>query len=285
MCFATPYRGAPGVLAGSGCDTIYWLCDHRSEVSDGMVTASKGNAFPSSSLNEGDEARRVTTLDDRNFSFGPFALFPGRRLLQRNGKTVRLGSRACEILVALVERAGELVDKNELMARVWPGISVVEGNLRTQMNELRRVLAEGGAGDSYIATIPGRGYRFVATVDQSTNADARVETERELHNLPIRLTRLIGRDDVVSAVIRRLQRHRFVTIVGSGGIGKTAVALAVACELARSYKDGAHFVDLAPISAPLQVASSVGSYWAWRSAQRILIPRLPPSCDADRCCW
>jgi DNA-binding winged helix-turn-helix (wHTH) protein len=162
-----------------------------------------------------------------------------------------LGSRACEILVALVKRAGELVDKNELMARVWPGISVVEGNLRTQMNELRRVLAEGGAGDSYIATIPGRGYRFVAAVEQSTSAGARVETEREFHNRPIRLTRLIGRDDVVSAVIRRLQRYRFVTIVGSGGIGKTAVALAVACELARSYKDGAHFVDLAPVGAPL----------------------------------
>jgi DNA-binding response OmpR family regulator len=77
-----------------------------------MVTAGKGNAFPSSSLNEGDEARRVTTLDDHNFSFGPFTLFPGRRVLQRNGTTVRLGSRACEILVALVERAGELVDKN-----------------------------------------------------------------------------------------------------------------------------------------------------------------------------
>jgi hypothetical protein len=67
---------APGVLAGSGCDSVYWLCDHGSEVSDGMVTASKGNAFPSSSLNEGDEARRVTTFDDRNFSFGPFTLSP-----------------------------------------------------------------------------------------------------------------------------------------------------------------------------------------------------------------
>ena len=100
-----------------------------------MVTKSKGNASPSLSLNEGDEARRVTTLDDHNFSFGPFTLFPGRRLLQRRGATVRLGSRACEILVALVERAGELVHKNELMARVWPGISVVEGNLRTQMND------------------------------------------------------------------------------------------------------------------------------------------------------
>jgi predicted ATPase/truncated hemoglobin YjbI len=139
------------------------------------------------------------------------------------------------------------------------GIFVVEANLRTQMNGLRRVLAEGGAGDRYIATIPGRGYRFVAPVDQSTNADARVETELEFHNLPTRLTRLIGRDNAVPAVIRRLQRYRFVTIVGSGGIGKTAVALAVAGELAPSYKDGVHFVDLAPVDTPLLVANAVGS--------------------------
>src|SRR5262249_49363319 len=124
---------------------------------------------------------------------------------------------------------------------------------------LRRVLAEGGAGDSYIATTPGRGYRFVAPVNRSASADARVEAAPEIQKLPSRMTRLIGREDVVAAVVRRLQRYRFVTIVGSGGIGKTAVALAVATELAGSYKDGAHFIDLAPVRDPRLVASALGS--------------------------
>src|SRR5262249_4398230 len=154
-----------------------------------MTTASEGNAVPASSSIQGDATRRAPTTDN-NFSFGPFTLFPSQRVLQRNATTAELGSRACEILVALVERAGELVDKNELMARVWPSTSVVEANLRTQMNGLRRVLAEGGAGDRYIATIAGRGYRFVAPVDRSTSADARAATAREVHNLPVRLTRL-----------------------------------------------------------------------------------------------
>src|SRR5262249_4998563 len=149
--------------------------------------------------------------------------------------------------------------KTELMARVWPDVTVVEANLRTQMNGLRRVLAEGGAGDSYIATTPGRGYRFVAPVNRSASADARVEAAPEIQKLPSRMTRVIGREDVVAAVVRRLQRYRFVTIVGSGGIGKTAVALAVATELAGSYKDGAHFIDLAPVRDPRLVASALGS--------------------------
>src|SRR5262245_33734298 len=98
-----------------------------------MTTTSTGNPLPPSSPPQGDEAGRATTTEDNYFSFGPFTLFPGQGVLQRNGKTVQLGSRACEILVALVERAGELVDKNELMARIWPGVTVVEANLRTQM--------------------------------------------------------------------------------------------------------------------------------------------------------
>lgn len=97
-------------------------------------------------------------------AFGPFRALPAQRLLLEGDKQVRLGSRAFDILVALAERAGELVGKDELMARVWPGIHVEEGNLKFQVRALRRAIGDGHAGNRYIATIPGRGYSFIAPV-------------------------------------------------------------------------------------------------------------------------
>ena len=94
-------------------------------------------------------------------SFGPFRLLPTQRLLLEGDKPVRLGSRALDILVALVERAGEVVDKSELIARAWPGTFVDEGNLKFQVGALRRTL---GNGNRYLVNIPGRGYSFIAPV-------------------------------------------------------------------------------------------------------------------------
>jgi DNA-binding winged helix-turn-helix (wHTH) protein len=101
---------------------------------------------------------------DRIFRFGPFSLSPRKRLLLDNGKPVRLGSRALEILIMLTERGGELVAKDELIARVWPTTVVVEANLTAQMTRLRRALRDGHGGNRYILNEPGRGYRMVATV-------------------------------------------------------------------------------------------------------------------------
>jgi DNA-binding winged helix-turn-helix (wHTH) protein len=100
----------------------------------------------------------------RAFSFGPFHLLPAQQLLLEGEVPVRLGSRALEILIALVERPGELVSKGELMARVWPDTVVVESNLKVHVAALRRTLGDGRAGNRYVATTPGRGYRFVAPV-------------------------------------------------------------------------------------------------------------------------
>ena len=67
-------------------------------------------------------------------------------------------------MIVLVERAGEVVTKEELFARVWPGLVVEEGNLKTQVALLRKALRDGQAGARYLMTVPGRGYRFVAPV-------------------------------------------------------------------------------------------------------------------------
>ena len=101
----------------------------------------------------------------RVFSFGPFRLFPSQRLLLEGARRVHIGSRAFDILTTLVERAGEMVGKDELIDRVWPKICVDESNLKTQISALRRVLGEARAGDRrYIVTVSGRGYNFVAPV-------------------------------------------------------------------------------------------------------------------------
>jgi DNA-binding winged helix-turn-helix (wHTH) protein len=103
-------------------------------------------------------------LDEEAFVFGAFRLIPARRILLEDGKPVNLGSRALDILVALVESAGDTIHKDKLIARVWPYTFVGEGNLRFQVAGLRKALGDGGGGNRFIANIPGRGYTFVAPV-------------------------------------------------------------------------------------------------------------------------
>ena len=97
-------------------------------------------------------------------AFGPYRLLPLQRIVLRNRTPLQLGSRAREILVALVERAGEVVEKRELLRRVWPGMVVEEATLRVHINTLRKALREGEAGARYVESVTGRGYRFVAPV-------------------------------------------------------------------------------------------------------------------------
>src|SRR5262245_25833292 len=94
-------------------------------------------------------------------NFGRFRLDLGQRKLAREGKPVQLGSRALDILCVLASAKGEVVSKDELMARVWPGIVVEENNIQVHVSALRKALDEGTAGQSYLVTVPGRGYRLV----------------------------------------------------------------------------------------------------------------------------
>jgi DNA-binding winged helix-turn-helix (wHTH) protein len=100
----------------------------------------------------------------REVSFGPFRLLPAQFLLLEGDKPVPLGSRALEMLIVLLERPGELVTKQELMARVWPKLFVEPANLTVHMSALRRRLRDGRDGNRFIINIPGRGYCFVAPV-------------------------------------------------------------------------------------------------------------------------
>src|SRR5438046_10555075 len=103
-------------------------------------------------------------MDEQAISFGPYRLLSAQRLLLEGDTPVRLGSRAFDTLAALVERAGEVVGKEELIARVWPQTFVEESNLKIQVSALRRALGDGQGGRRYVVTVPGRGYNFVAPV-------------------------------------------------------------------------------------------------------------------------
>src|SRR4051812_33798063 len=156
-------------------------------------------------------------MDERAISFGPFRLLAARGLLLEGDKPVRLGSRAFDILAALVERAGEVVGKEELRARAWPETFVEESNLKIQVSALRRALGDGQGGHRYLVTVPGRGYNFVAPVSLQEPPPAPLPptiAPAGGHNLPLAVTRMIGRDETVAALVARLSRQRLVTIVG-----------------------------------------------------------------------
>jgi len=168
-------------------------------------------------------------------AFGSFRLLTGQRLLLDADKPLRLGSRALEILLALLERPGELIGKNELLARVWPNLAVVEDNLTVHVAALRRVLGDGKGPARFIVNTPGRGYRFVAPVEQLPATDS----------LPKRLARLVGRQAEIAKLLRATLAGRLTTITGPGGIGKSALALETAERLAPHFEHGTRLIDLA----------------------------------------
>jgi predicted ATPase/DNA-binding winged helix-turn-helix (wHTH) protein len=226
----------------------------------GRHTSLAGGPLPQQNHLSSSQADRINGSDARAILFGPFRLLAAKRLLLHADKPVRLGSRALDILIALVERAGELVSKDELMARVWPSTFVEPANLTVHIAALRRTLGDGRDGNRFLVNIPGRGYRFVALVtfaeDLQTSMPATAKRE---HNLPTRLTRLIGRTDVIDELAQRLSQRRLLTVAGPGGIGKTAVALAVAEQLIGAYERGVWLIDLASLSDPLLVPSAIAS--------------------------
>jgi predicted ATPase/DNA-binding winged helix-turn-helix (wHTH) protein len=194
-------------------------------------------------------------------TFGPFALYPTQRRLLRRGQPVQLGSRAFELLLVLVENAGALVRKDELIARVWPDTHVEQTGLRVHIAALRKVLGDGRTGGSGLVNIPGRGYQFVEPISvmAKTTPPPEIVASRSMHHLPSPLPRVIGRDDEIELVATRLGTERCITLTGTGGIGKTTVARVIGQRLAPHFEDGAFFVDLAPLSGGQHVVDAIAT--------------------------
>jgi predicted ATPase/DNA-binding winged helix-turn-helix (wHTH) protein len=204
-------------------------------------------------------------------SFGPFRLAPRGRVLTREGVALELGARTLDILIVLASRPNEAIGKRELMDLVWPDVTVGEGSLRFHVASLRKALGDGVNGARYIATLAGRGYCFVAPTSRSKARDvenlagaadvapANAAGRLPFANVPSRLTRMVGRADVVLSLSSLLADARFVTVVGVGGVGKTTIAIAVGHELAEAFAGAVLFVDLGALRDPNLVAGSVAS--------------------------
>ncbi len=193
--------------------------------------------------------------------FGPFHYYVQRRLILQGDRPLRVGSRALDILHLLLEHAGNVVSKETILARVWPATVVEEINLRVHIAALRRALSDGKDGKHYIANVPQRGYSFVADV-QLTHSDDSISDEPSYklpHNLPGRLSPIVGRDAVVDELARKLPTRRLMTLVGAGGIGKTTVALRLAEMVLPHYRDGVYFIDLSGLFDPTLIAAKVAS--------------------------
>jgi predicted ATPase/DNA-binding winged helix-turn-helix (wHTH) protein len=185
-------------------------------------------------------------------SFGHIEVLEQQRKLLLNGKPVRVGARAFDTLQALVTRRDRIVMKSELMDAVWPDQAVEENNLVVQIGALRKLL-----GTEVIATIPGRGYRFVAPTEgaPATVPRARAALAANEDGLPA----LIGREHDIAALDQLAHRHRLITVTGAGGIGKTRLARQLMRSWQTMHEQGATWVELEAVADASQLTTFVAS--------------------------
>jgi non-specific serine/threonine protein kinase len=212
------------------------------------------------------------------YDIGRFQVRPDERRVYVDGRAATPGARAFDLLLALIERRDRVVAKDELLALVWPGVVVEEGNLSVHVSALRKLL-----GDDAIATVAGRGYRFTAavTAPASPAGDApavpsaslepsayeqlmlklrgpavAAEDDRAGH-VPAAMTPLVGRAAALEQTLRLLQSTRCLTLSGAGGAGKTRLALALAEACRPSYPGGVWWVELHGLSDPQMLTATV----------------------------
>jgi predicted ATPase/DNA-binding winged helix-turn-helix (wHTH) protein len=189
----------------------------------------------------------------------------GRRELRSRGIPVPLGGRAFEIVTVLVQSATELVTKDHMMERVWPGAIVGEGTLHVHISAVRKAL---GPDRAMLKTVSGRGYRLLGSwTPQQREASAapvyspltRTYGTPPANNFPPLITRLIGRAAAAQFVRDLVSAYRVVTLTGPGGIGKTSLAIKAVRYLLPDFEDGGWIVELASLSDPGLVPSTVAS--------------------------
>lgn len=192
--------------------------------------------------------------DEGELLFGPFALSLARRELRLDGRLVPLGVRPLGLLALLAARAGEVVSKEEIAMRLWAGATMEANRLRAHVATLRRALGDGEDGSRYIVNVLGRGYAFVAAVRRAPPCAGLAACR-----LPAGAGPLLGRDEALACLDRLVRERRLVSVVGAGGLGKSALALAVARRAAPCFPDGVAYLDLAPLSDGALLAGALAS--------------------------
>ena len=204
------------------------------------------------------------------YQAGSLEIDAGRRELRVRGAPIPIGGRAFEIIEALVQSAGELVTKDELLRRVWPGALVEESTLQVHISAIRKALGQDRA---ILQTASGRGYRLLgrwstkpgearqgeASEGPVDLLPARAAAEPVQSNLPAVPAELIGRAAAVQHVRDLMSAYRIVTLTGPGGIGKTTLALEIAHILSPDFEGNVWLVELGSLSDASLVAASVAS--------------------------
>ncbi|MEM9517577.1 MAG: winged helix-turn-helix domain-containing protein [Actinomycetota bacterium] len=196
-------------------------------------------------------------MDHVRYRFGEFELDTGSRELSSPDGVISTERQVFEVLTRLVEHRDRVVPKTELLDTIWGDRFVSESALSTRIKEARRALGDDGDRQEWIRTIRGVGYRFVGTVDEiattSPTEVAVLPQERRAHVAPPP-ERLIGRDAAAARLAAQLDHHRLVSVVGTGGIGKTHLVRHVGASIAERWTDGAVMVELAHVAEDAAVA-------------------------------
>ena len=225
----------------------------------GIPDVSAVGGLPRTEGEDDTPADGRSRLRGKIASFGPFRLHTNERLLEKNGAPLKIGSRALDILITLLEHAPEVVSKRDLIRRVWGQLVVDEVSLRVHVTALRKQLGDGGSSVNYITNIPGRGYCFAGSVTWAEGEATPRKAPTAAPPLPREPLLMVGRDNVVRELTAQLKKLRFVSIVGAGGIGKTTIALTLAHRMLSEFQGAVHFFDLGAVEDPRLLASLLGS--------------------------
>ncbi len=188
-----------------------------------------------------------------------------RRELRVRGSFAPVGGRAFQIIEVLAGSAGELVTKDELLDRIWPGAIVGENTLHVHAGAIRKAL---GPYRNLLKTESGRGYRLLGdwTVRHQDTAKPPVGLQRmrtdgqsTVTNFPAPVTQLIGRAAALTRVRDLMSAYRVVTLTGPGGIGKTSLGLKAARRVLGEFGDGGWLVELASLTDPALVPAAVAA--------------------------
>ena len=199
------------------------------------------------------------------YESGQWQVHLGRRELLASGLAVPVGARAFEIIEVLVRSANELVTKNDIMNRIWPGATVGENTLQVHISAIRKAF---GPDRAMLKTASGRGYRLLGNWTPRDPGSASQPVASKLthepaaplaNNFPLTAGRLIGRDAAAQYVRNLVSAYRVVTLTGPGGIGKTSLAIEAARGLEADFDGGGCFVELASLPNPDLVPSAVAN--------------------------
>src|SRR6058998_3030312 len=190
--------------------------------------------------------------------FPPFRLDTVNQCLFRGDgvaeERMLLAPKAFDVLRYLVEHPGRLVAHEELLDALWPKTYVQPEVLKSHIAAIRAVLGDDARKPLFIETLSRRGYRFLAPVTEGASA-----RPSRMTNLPEAVSELIGREAELRAVTALATKHRLVSLVGAGGIGKTRLGLEVARHLLPRFSDGAFVAELGPLSSPELVPATVAT--------------------------